>query len=473
MKLTNEDIQELRFTVVQGSNPGSVIRFEPGSRTVRIGRAVDNDIVIGDSTVSRQHAFVEFHDGNFLIADAGSSSGVEKMGFRVGTTPEPLASGDEVRLGDTILRFDVVAKKGALKRAAAREKATDQPAKSEPGRSPLETFQKALSRVGLETPPMQIAAVGLIVLMGILGLLPEAPGLPPQARGSMPIDYERVVGFTQGDLHHLDGAVFEVPDTAEGMAIEFQMFSHGGVDIVTGQEKIESIPPAARWQSFQLLAIPAAIADQGRSLVAFDHLGWKPQDGDIDPREAPQWGVRQMWVRSVSDLSSSPARVADEVLAMRELAGHLDDALGNRYRLVTGLQRATLSTMKVAGRSAAVVPREDPEDRSGVSLSDNLGAAASQIEGGDTRKGLRYLREGLRQASTELELTFRQQLNALALARKKQMDREEILALATLTKQLPDPTDPRARFIRAEAEKLPGKKRLAYEETVRYLSVGE
>ena len=111
MKLSPEDVQEYRFTVVRGAKPGQQITFEGGVRDVKIGRAVDNDIVISDPTVSRLHARVELRPDGWFLIDAGSASGVEKMGFRI-SAREPLESGDEFKLGDTILRFEVVAKKG-------------------------------------------------------------------------------------------------------------------------------------------------------------------------------------------------------------------------------------------------------------------------------------------------------------------------------------------------------------------------
>ena len=117
MNFTFDDVDEVRFTVVQGANPGSAIPFAPGARTIRIGRAVDNDIVTNDAAVSRSHARVEVGEGQCLIADAGSRGGVEKMGFRLGEAPEPLESGDEFKIGNTILRFEIVLKKSAAKRA--------------------------------------------------------------------------------------------------------------------------------------------------------------------------------------------------------------------------------------------------------------------------------------------------------------------------------------------------------------------
>ena len=77
MKLAPEDVQEYRFTVVRGAKPGSRVSFEGGVRSVRIGRAVDNDIVVNDATVSRAHARVDLRADGWFLADAGSSAGVD------------------------------------------------------------------------------------------------------------------------------------------------------------------------------------------------------------------------------------------------------------------------------------------------------------------------------------------------------------------------------------------------------------
>jgi len=200
MKLSPEDVQEYRFTVVRGAKPGQQITFEGGVRDVKIGRAVDNDIVISDPTVSRLHARVELRPDGWFLIDAGSASGVEKMGFRI-SAREPLESGDEFKLGDTILRFEVVAKKGALKKAAAEPPAAAGPAA--PG---------LLHRIGLETRRTQILALCAVAILFLLLLWPSAATLPPQSTEPAGINYNASLGWLSGrDESHLAGVTFEVP----------------------------------------------------------------------------------------------------------------------------------------------------------------------------------------------------------------------------------------------------------------------
>ncbi|MFJ9734882.1 FHA domain-containing protein [Streptomyces sp. NPDC101171] len=67
-------------------------------RTIRIGRAEDNDLVVDDLTVSRHHAELRAHaDGSYEIADLGSHNGTYLNGAPV--TQAPVGPGDLVGIG--------------------------------------------------------------------------------------------------------------------------------------------------------------------------------------------------------------------------------------------------------------------------------------------------------------------------------------------------------------------------------------
>jgi pSer/pThr/pTyr-binding forkhead associated (FHA) protein len=70
----------------------------------KIGRALDNDIVLGDSSVSRHHAAVESTNGSFRMRDLGSQNGTFVRGERV-VNEAPLKNGDPVRVGDASFTF--------------------------------------------------------------------------------------------------------------------------------------------------------------------------------------------------------------------------------------------------------------------------------------------------------------------------------------------------------------------------------
>ncbi|EST19871.1 FHA domain-containing protein [Streptomyces roseochromogenus] len=76
--------------------PSSVRPLPP--RTVRIGRAADNDLVVDDLIVSRRHAELRAHpDGTYEIVDLGSHNGTYLNGRPI--TRAPVGPGDIVGIG--------------------------------------------------------------------------------------------------------------------------------------------------------------------------------------------------------------------------------------------------------------------------------------------------------------------------------------------------------------------------------------
>lgn len=69
-----------------------------------LGRAIDNDVVVGDASVSRHHASIVPQDGGFALRDLASQNGTYVRGQRVDGTRQ-LADGDELRLGDASFVF--------------------------------------------------------------------------------------------------------------------------------------------------------------------------------------------------------------------------------------------------------------------------------------------------------------------------------------------------------------------------------
>ncbi len=82
---------------------GERLMLKAGAITT-IGRALDNDIVLNDASVSRHHAVIEPRDGSYVIRDQGSQNGVWIAEQRVGEAA--LARGITMRLGDVVLTFD-------------------------------------------------------------------------------------------------------------------------------------------------------------------------------------------------------------------------------------------------------------------------------------------------------------------------------------------------------------------------------
>lgn len=80
-------------------------RSYPLSRPVTtIGRALDNDVVLTDSRVSRYHAQIEVVNGEYRVRDLASTNGTFVRGRRV--TEAILVPGDELSLGGLAARLE-------------------------------------------------------------------------------------------------------------------------------------------------------------------------------------------------------------------------------------------------------------------------------------------------------------------------------------------------------------------------------
>lgn len=71
--------------------------------TTSIGRAVDNDIVLGASSVSRHHAKIVWDSDRYYLIDRESTNGSFVNGKRVHR--QPLSEEDELLLGETAFTF--------------------------------------------------------------------------------------------------------------------------------------------------------------------------------------------------------------------------------------------------------------------------------------------------------------------------------------------------------------------------------
>jgi predicted component of type VI protein secretion system len=106
-----------RMTVRQGPVPGKV--FDLVKDVATIGRDVNNDVVINDAEVSRNHGRLTEQSGGYLIEDLASTNGTFVNGQRL-IGPKLLNPGDVVGLGETIvIEYSFVADAGATVVASA------------------------------------------------------------------------------------------------------------------------------------------------------------------------------------------------------------------------------------------------------------------------------------------------------------------------------------------------------------------
>jgi hypothetical protein len=74
-------------------------RFDLTQEVVRLGRGIDNDIIVPDAPVSRNHARIHYSEGAFRVFDEDSTYGTFVNDVSVGPDGHPIDHGDTLMLG--------------------------------------------------------------------------------------------------------------------------------------------------------------------------------------------------------------------------------------------------------------------------------------------------------------------------------------------------------------------------------------
>lgn len=180
-----------RLTVRQGPVPGKI--FELAKDMLTLGRDVNNDLVINDSEVSRNHARLTAQSGGYLIEDLASTNGTFVNGQRL-IGPKLLNSGDVVGLGETIvLEFGYVADAGATVIASApmpvaappppvmADPPTAPPAMAMPEPMPSPTMSEPMMAEPAPLPPMMSSAPPPMASSSPTGASTGSMSTPPMA----------------------------------------------------------------------------------------------------------------------------------------------------------------------------------------------------------------------------------------------------------------------------------------------------
>jgi dipeptidyl aminopeptidase/acylaminoacyl peptidase len=99
--------------IAAGGSFAAMLTFESGpfvgrivalpSQMVTVGRAPDNDVVVGDPATSGHHGRLEVRSGFFWISDLGSTNGTLVNGEPV--IEKQLNHGDQIAIGQNVIRF--------------------------------------------------------------------------------------------------------------------------------------------------------------------------------------------------------------------------------------------------------------------------------------------------------------------------------------------------------------------------------
>jgi pSer/pThr/pTyr-binding forkhead associated (FHA) protein len=89
------------IVILSGDEAGSEHNLEKPN--VSMGRGPDTDLAFDDSSMSREHAALEFVGGNIRLRDLGSLNGITVNGSDVKTAE--LKNGDRFKLGEHEFQF--------------------------------------------------------------------------------------------------------------------------------------------------------------------------------------------------------------------------------------------------------------------------------------------------------------------------------------------------------------------------------
>jgi tRNA A-37 threonylcarbamoyl transferase component Bud32 len=102
------DGRPLRCQLVLRGGPRAGQAFTLHQDITTLGRIAGNDVILPDPTVSRRHARLYFHESRWYLEDLNSANGTFVNDVPI-VRPAPLLEGDEVRLGDLVLEFQLAA----------------------------------------------------------------------------------------------------------------------------------------------------------------------------------------------------------------------------------------------------------------------------------------------------------------------------------------------------------------------------
>ncbi|HUU02614.1 MAG TPA: FHA domain-containing protein [Myxococcota bacterium] len=121
--------------ILGGPDRGKIYEFDRVQIT--IGRTMDNDVVLTDPGISRQHMSIRDKGGAYILKDLGSSNGTKLNGKLI--EEKVLRPGDIITAGSAEVKFESTASSGPAKKTAPRSRGrvrTRKPAARAPARAP-------------------------------------------------------------------------------------------------------------------------------------------------------------------------------------------------------------------------------------------------------------------------------------------------------------------------------------------------
>ncbi len=97
------------------------------NQKIKVGRAAENEIVLNDPRVSRNHAELEWNGTGFTRRDLGSANGTSVNGQRLANAARMLRDGDEILLSKQVLSYEIIRAEKAEPPARRNAAATTEP----------------------------------------------------------------------------------------------------------------------------------------------------------------------------------------------------------------------------------------------------------------------------------------------------------------------------------------------------------
>ncbi len=102
MPIDDATVRPVLLEVTSGTGTS---RHPVRAEVVRVGRALDNDVVLdGERTVSRRHAELRFDGAGWTVRDLGSQNGTFVNGQQI-STDTPVGAADLVGIGNVSVRI--------------------------------------------------------------------------------------------------------------------------------------------------------------------------------------------------------------------------------------------------------------------------------------------------------------------------------------------------------------------------------
>ena len=97
----DRDVDQCKVVIIGGNDRGREHVLARGDNS--LGRGLDNHIVLSDIAVSRKHTLICWENTHFAVRDLGSGNGTLVNGKKI--QHHVLANGDQVELGNTLVRY--------------------------------------------------------------------------------------------------------------------------------------------------------------------------------------------------------------------------------------------------------------------------------------------------------------------------------------------------------------------------------